>query len=80
MDLDYGEREVTLRVRDNGRGFDPEKTMPASSGRFGLLGMRERADKMNAVFAVSSRPGQATEIKVTVPLTNDTPENTMPAK
>ena len=78
MDLDYGGREVTLRVRDNGRGFDPEKIMPASSGRFGLLGMRERADKMNASFAVSSQPGQ-TEIKVTVPLTNGVVELTIPA-
>ena len=76
--LDYGQREVTLRVRDNGRGFDPEKVMPASSGRFGLLGMRERAEKMNAVFALSSQPGQATEIIVTVPQTNGATENATP--
>jgi signal transduction histidine kinase len=78
VDLDYGVQEVTLRVRDNGRGFDPEKIMPASSGRFGLLGMRERADKMNAAFSVSSQPGQ-TEIKVTVPLTGNLLENTIQA-
>ncbi|MBI5686831.1 MAG: sensor histidine kinase [Verrucomicrobia bacterium] len=78
VSLDYGSREVTLRVRDDGRGFDPEKVMPASSGRFGLMGMRERAEKMNAVFALSSQPGQATEIAVTVPLTNGATENTTP--
>ncbi|MCX7825660.1 MAG: sensor histidine kinase, partial [Verrucomicrobiae bacterium] len=67
--LDYGERDVTLRVRDNGCGFDVEKVLAASSGRFGLMGMRERAEKMNAAFSLSSRPGQATEVRVTVPLT-----------
>ncbi|MFA7006017.1 MAG: sensor histidine kinase, partial [Verrucomicrobiia bacterium] len=78
VNLDYSQREVTLNVRDDGRGFDPEKVMPASSGRFGLMGMRERAEKMNAVFALSSQPGQATEITVTVPLTNGATENTTP--
>ena len=73
--LDYGQREVTLRARDNGRGFDPEKVLPASSGRFGLMGMRERAEKMNAVFLLSSQPGEATEIKVTVPLSGSMAEN-----
>ncbi|MCX6901434.1 MAG: sensor histidine kinase [Verrucomicrobia bacterium] len=75
VNLDYGQREVTLCVRDNGRGFDPEKVMPASSGRFGLMGMRERAEKMNAVFSLSSRPGEATEIKITVPLPDGAAEN-----
>ena len=75
VNLDYAEREVTLRVRDNGRGFDPEKIMPASSGRFGLIGMRERAEKMNAAFSLLSQPGQTTEIKVTVPLTGGAVEN-----
>lgn len=78
VNLDYGQREITLRVRDNGRGFDPEKVMPASSGRFGLMGMRERAEKMNAVFSLSSQPGQATEIKVVVPLPDSTMENANP--
>ncbi|MBI5822349.1 MAG: sensor histidine kinase [Verrucomicrobia bacterium] len=78
VNLDYGQREITLRVRDNGRGFDPEKVMPASSGRFGLMGMRERAEKMNAVFSLSSQPGQATEIKVVVPLPDSTSENAIP--
>ncbi len=78
VNLDYAEREVTLRVRDNGRGFDPEKIMPASSGRFGLIGMRERAEKMNAVFSLLSQPGQTTEIKVTVPLTGGAVENAVP--
>ncbi len=77
VNLDYGQHEVTLRVRDNGRGFDPEKVMPASSGRFGLIGMRERADKMNAVFSLTSQPGQATEIKVVVPLPDGAAENTI---
>ena len=72
--LDYGKREVTLRVRDDGCGFDVEKVVAISSGRFGLMGMRERAEKMNAALALSSQPGQATEIKVTVPLSDSVVE------
>jgi signal transduction histidine kinase len=72
--LDYGERDVMLRVRDNGCGFDVEKVLATSSRRFGLMGMRERAEKMNAAFSLSSQPGQATEVRVTVPLSDGATE------
>jgi signal transduction histidine kinase len=72
--LNYGERDVMLRVRDNGCGFDVEKVIATSSRRFGLMGMRERAEKMNAAFSLSSQPGQATEVRVKVPLTDGATE------
>jgi signal transduction histidine kinase len=47
-----------LRVQDNGRGFDPQQL---SSG-MGLVGMRERAQQIGARLAVTSAPGDGTEI------------------
>jgi PAS domain S-box-containing protein len=55
---------VVLRVRDDGKGFD-QAAVP--DGHLGLAGMRARADKIGAAFAVESRPGEGTTIEVTVP-------------
>jgi signal transduction histidine kinase len=37
----YGRGELRVRVRDDGRGFDPARA--GANGHFGLAGMRERA-------------------------------------
>jgi ligand-binding sensor domain-containing protein/signal transduction histidine kinase len=48
-----------LRIRDNGRGFDPN--CPAANC-FGLRIMRERAESIGAALVINSVPGQGTEI------------------
>ncbi len=55
---------LTLSITDNGLGFDPTT---AYSGSFGLAGMRERAEKINAAIKVQSQPGSGTQIFVIVP-------------
>jgi len=57
--------QVSLEVRDNGRGFDPAGPRGAA---YGMTGMRERARQINATLDVESRPGQGTLIRVTAPL------------
>jgi two-component system nitrate/nitrite sensor histidine kinase NarX len=52
---------VTLSIRDDGRGFDPEHT---PSGHYGLSIMRERADAIGAKLSVASQPGHGTEIAI----------------
>jgi len=52
---------VEVRLRDDGRGFDPEHTPP---GHYGLSMMRERAEAVGAVLSVTSRPGHGTEIAI----------------
>lgn len=55
-----------LRVRDDGRGFDPDPAcVPA--GSFGLQAMRERAAAFGGRTQVRSSPGDGTEIEVTLP-------------
>ena len=62
--LDYGARAVTLSVADDGEGFDP--THLDRSG-FGLSGMRQRIRSLHGSFAITSKPGGGTQIKVEVP-------------
>jgi signal transduction histidine kinase len=68
VDLAFGPDEVVVRVSDDGRGFDAERLPPPSSGHFGLFGMRERAEKLNARLTIRSTPGEGTDIRLDVPL------------
>ncbi|MFE1955976.1 sensor histidine kinase [Streptomyces sp. NPDC059524] len=67
--LSFMAGEVTLDVRDDGRGFDP-LTLPArtGSGGFGLDGMRARAERLAGDVTVESEPGGGTAISARVPL------------
>jgi signal transduction histidine kinase len=40
----------------------------ATDGHFGLLGMRERMDRLAGTFRIQSSPGQGTTIHAEVPL------------
>lgn len=61
--------EVSLDVRDDGRGFDP-LGLPARSGAggFGLDGMRARAERIAGSVTVESEPGHGTAVSARVPL------------
>ena len=63
--LTYQSASLTLEIEDDGNGFDPAATI-AATGHFGLSGMKERADKIGAVFTITSHPGQ-TLVKLVVP-------------
>jgi signal transduction histidine kinase len=66
--LTYDRRALSLRIVDDGRGLDANILAAGGrEGHFGLTGMRERAEKIEAKFQVSSRPGAGCEIAVTAP-------------
>jgi signal transduction histidine kinase len=50
---------IVLTVRDDGRGFDPERV---PSDHLGLGIMRERAQSVGATLTVESQPGHGTQI------------------
>jgi len=62
VELQTIENELVLKVRDNGGGFDVEKT---GSG-LGLLSMRERLNFVGGRFAITSRRGSGTKVMATV--------------
>jgi signal transduction histidine kinase len=53
---------VRLLIYDNGVGFD---TAEYTDGRWGLIGMQERADKISAMLTIVSEPERGTTIIVT---------------
>ena len=59
------EQDVVVEVRDNGRGFAVD--LPGAT-RFGLRGMRERAETIGAEIQVSSYPAVGTTVRLRVPL------------
>ena len=78
------DREVSLIIEDNGKGFDlaaAEKGLrggPYPGGgaprrpSLGLIGMKERAALVGGEFTVDSQPGKGTTLRVRIALT--TPE------
>jgi len=83
MTLGYRDDEVSLDVRDDGRGFDPgaeperaptEAITTASAaeaveagGGFGLKAMQERIEALSGTLRIQSQPGSGTTVSARVP-------------
>jgi two-component system sensor histidine kinase DegS len=60
--------QLTLRIDDRGKGFDPATVVPRPGTGAGLPGMRERAKLIGAELTVQSAPGAGTTLMVTMAL------------
>jgi PAS domain S-box-containing protein len=58
-------RELKLSVEDDGVGFDPNL---APRGHLGLVGMRQRAERIGAELDIHKRPGGGSKVRVSLPL------------
>ena len=69
--LREGPAGITMEVRDNGRGFEPDEVRRPTPGnpqaRYGLFGMRDRAQLLGGSLEVWSRPGVGSLITVFLP-------------
>jgi signal transduction histidine kinase len=65
--LIYRAAELCLEVEDNGCGIDTRIVEAGKAGHFGLIGMRERAERIGGVLTIASRAGEGTKVTVTVP-------------
>jgi signal transduction histidine kinase len=67
--LHYDDNEVTLTIEDDGQGFAVEPTIEGAEqgGRFGMLGMRERAEGIGGRLHVRSEPGAGTVVQARIP-------------
>jgi len=63
---------VGLVVEDDGNGFDADSAITSQAGHFGLLGMRERAEKIGGELSVRSAPAAGARIEVRAPLSAPT--------
>lgn len=70
IELEYGGGKVTMRITDNGRGFELPKRLGdlASMGMLGLAGMDERARLLGGNLWVQSKLGEGTTVTVELPL------------
>lgn len=67
-EITYDPRQLRLRIRDNGRGFDAD--IIEQGGRpdhWGLRGMRERANRIGARLELWSRSNAGTEVELLIP-------------
>jgi signal transduction histidine kinase len=64
IELQYHSKSVTLRVSDNGHGFNPDQA--SAVGHFGMLDMRERAESMGTHLLIDSASGRGTNIALEV--------------
>ncbi len=65
--VDYGRRELRLRVFDDGVGIDGETLERGGRpGHWGLNGMRERASRIGARLRIWSRAGAGTEVELRI--------------
>jgi signal transduction histidine kinase/ligand-binding sensor domain-containing protein len=65
--LSYGERQLEIRVRDNGCGMSDEILKLQRPGHYGLAGMYERAERLGGIISIRSRVGEGTEVTLCVP-------------
>jgi signal transduction histidine kinase len=63
--LEVREGRASLRVADNGCGFDPRGV---GGARYGLASMRERAALIGGRLEVRSAPGEGTTVELIAPL------------
>jgi signal transduction histidine kinase len=60
---------VSMKISDNGKSFQVEKTLNAKGRkRLGLLGMKERLDMVGGRFDIESVPGKGTTVTAQIPL------------
>jgi len=68
VEIHYDERQLRLRVRDDGKGMDSDVLGErAPAGHYGLRGMRERAKLVGGKLAVFSEVDSGTEVELNIP-------------
>lgn len=69
LSVDFGSQGLTLRIEDNGIGFDPPEQPHdlAVRGHFGLMGMRERTLLYGGHLSIKSSPGEGTTVVAWLP-------------
>ena len=65
VELSYSETILTLKIKDNGSGFDSADL--SKIGHFGVRGMRERINRLNGSIEIESKLGEGVEVFVTLP-------------
>ncbi len=63
--LHFEAHELSLQIKDNGRGFSTELNHPRGNG---ISNMKRRAITLNGIIEISSAPGTGTCINIKIPV------------
>ena len=76
IQLQYRMRQVIVRVRDDGVGFDLDTVRMSRTRRpsLGLAGMQERAALLGGEVSIQSSPGQGTLVEAVLPIKSEESE------
>jgi two-component system sensor histidine kinase DegS len=64
----FEDGKIRVRVADDGCGFDPAEALAVAGEHFGIVGMRERTERLGGSFRLRSAPGSGTELVFEAPL------------
>ncbi len=67
LEMRFDDHAVTLRVSDDGRGFEYREDAHDGNEHYGLTSMRERAQELGATLKVTTGAGLGTVIETIVP-------------
>jgi signal transduction histidine kinase len=67
VELAYTKDSLRLLIRDDGHGINPQILRSGREGHWGLVGMRERAARIDAHVLIRSSADRGTEIDLCVP-------------
>ena len=67
VELARSDRHLRVVVSDDGRGFDTSEGFSLEERHYGLIGMRERAERLGGRLEVTSVAGKGTRVLVEVP-------------
>lgn len=70
LQMECVEKTLTLRVKDDGKGFDLASLNEYNrdeNGGFGIFGMKERVELMEGTFSIESTIGVGTTVRVQLP-------------
>jgi signal transduction histidine kinase len=79
--LQPNEAIVSLKIEDDGHGFDPGNASrdAVELQRLGLLGIRERVERLGGKIQIESAPDKGTSLLVSIPVGGTGGEDPHPA-
>ncbi len=68
VNMECDDTQVTMKVKDNGIGFDPDEILTRDRNKaWGLIGIEERVKLVDGTVEIVSNPNKGTTVAVTVP-------------
>jgi signal transduction histidine kinase len=74
----FGNRTMTVRIKDDGKGFSVKKLKTLARDHFGLLGMRRRVRLLGGTLRITSTPGKGTCVSISLPFKRS--DTSLPSK